>query len=269
MWAGLDDLSFISSERELSLSQCEFGVCYILTGCGHDTSIISRPSADDLGSLHVASDVAVVLGPASSTLGLAACPIYATAGLPLIVSTVHADALTECGSVFRTVVSAGEIGDTLANYLGHVLHGNEATVVYKDDGYGRPLASRFKDAAVRLGIREAEHAFSTAAEGDEIVRQILADPEQPPIILGMTYQDVVPILVALRRGHYRGSIFGTATMARASFNELFAGFPETRTDPGFFTNGAFAVSPVILDSANSATLAFADRYRARSGQEPS
>jgi len=217
----------------------------------------------------VASNVGIVLGPASSTLGLAACPTYATAGLPLIVSTVHADALTECSSVFRTVVSTGEIGDTLANYLGHVLHGTQATVIYKDDGYGRPLASRFKDAAARLGISDTEHAFSTVAEGDEAARQVLGDPAQPPVILGMTYQDVAPILAALRRGHYRGAIFGTATMARASFNGLFADDPETRTDPGFFTDGVYAASPVILDSANAKTLAFADRYRARTGQEPS
>jgi hypothetical protein len=134
---------------------------------------------------------------------------------------------------------------------------------------GRPLASRFKDAASRLGIHETEHPFSTAAQDEEVARQILADPAQAPVILGLTYQDIVPILVALRRGHYRGTIFGTATMARASFNELFTGYPETHTDAGFFTDGAYAVSPVILDSANAKTLAFADRYRARTGQEPS
>ncbi len=217
----------------------------------------------------VASGVGVVVGPTASTLGIAACPIYAAAGLPLIVSTIHADDITRCGSVFRTVVSTGEIGDTLANFLGHVLHGTDAAVIYKDDGYGRPLASRFREAATRLGIVVAEHAFATADDGQEAARKALADPAQPPLVLGMTYQDVVPILAALRRGGYRSPIFGTATMARASFNDLFAGYPESGKDPGYFSNGTYAVSPVILDSANARTLAFADRFRARTGQEPS
>lgn len=231
----------------------------------HSTEEGARQVAKDI----VASDVGIVLGPTASPLGLAACPIYAEASLPVIVSTIHADAITQCSSVFRTVVSTGEIGDTVANYIGRVLHGTQATVIYKDDGYGRPLAARFKAAANRLGINEAEHAFGTAHAGEEAARQALADPNQPPIILDMTYQDVVPILAALRRGEYRGAIFGTTTMARASFAELFSGYPEDRKDPGFFTDGVYAVSPVILDSANAQTLAFADRFRASTGQAPS
>src|SRR5262249_5195989 len=39
--------------------------------------------------------------------------------------------------------------------------------------------------------------------------------------------------------------------------------------PGFFTEGVYAASPVILDSGNAETLAFADRYRARFGRDPS
>jgi len=57
-------------------------------------------------------------------------------------------------------------------------------------------------------------------------------------------------------------------MAVDSFNTYFADQPEERKKPGFFTAGVYAVSPVIFDSSNAETLAFADRYRARFNREP-
>jgi branched-chain amino acid transport system substrate-binding protein len=85
----------------------------------------------------------------------------------------------------------------------------------------------------------------------------------------MTYEDAVPLMKAIRRRGYAGPILGTATMARSSFAELFAREPEEKRTPGFFTQGAYAVSPMILDSANADTLAFAERFRRRFGHEPS
>jgi ABC-type branched-subunit amino acid transport system substrate-binding protein len=216
-----------------------------------------------------AGDALVVIGPSSSALGLVACPIYAQNDIPVIDATLHADELTDNATTFRIVVSTGEIGEAMADYLGLVLHGQAATVLYKNNGYGRPLAARFKATAERLGIASSFHAFGPAAERTEATRLALADPAQPPIVLGMTYEDAVSVLAMLRREGYRGPIFGTATMARASFIDLFADQPEEHKTRGFFADGAYAVSPAILDSANAETLAFADRYRARFGQDPS
>jgi ABC-type branched-subunit amino acid transport system substrate-binding protein len=217
----------------------------------------------------VASDALVVLGPAVSPLALVACPDYATAGIVAIDATVHADAVTDSATTFRIVVSTGEIGNAQANYLARVLHAKRAIVLYRNNGYGQPLAAGFKRAADQLGVAASYQGFNSPAERDAAARVALADPGQPPLILGMTFEDAVPVMTALRRGGYRGLLFGTATMARASFAGLFAKEPEERTQPGFFTDGAYAVSPMILDSANAETLAFADRFRARFGTEPS
>jgi hypothetical protein len=52
------------------------------------------------------------------------------------------------------------------------------------------------------------------------------------------------------------------------FSPLFAGEPEERQTPGFFTEGIYAESPVVFDSSNAKTLAFADRFRNRFGRPP-
>jgi hypothetical protein len=85
----------------------------------------------------------------------------------------------------------------------------------------------------------------------------------------MTFEDAVPVLVSLRRQGASGPILGTATMVRAGFAELFKDQPEIQKLPGYFTDGVYAASPMILDSANADMLAFADRYRHRFGREPS
>jgi ABC-type branched-subunit amino acid transport system substrate-binding protein len=85
----------------------------------------------------------------------------------------------------------------------------------------------------------------------------------------MTFEDAVLLLMTFQRQGARGPILGTATMARAGFADLFKDQPEEKKTPGFFTDGIYAASPMILDSANADMLDFADRYRAHYGREPS
>jgi ABC-type branched-subunit amino acid transport system substrate-binding protein len=217
----------------------------------------------------VASDAAIVLGPARTPLAISACRTYGEAGLPIIATTLHADELTDNPTTFRTVISTGEIGETLADYLGRVLHGRKAIVVSIDNGYGRPLAERFKASATRQRMDVDYRAFATTEERDAIAQELGAAKDQDAIVLGMEYEDAVPVLMGLRRGGYRGLVMGTATMARASFGGSFANEPEEQGAPGYFTDNTYAASPMILDSANAEVLAFADRFQARIGHEPS
>ncbi len=53
MWAETDDLAPVSPERGFSLAQCGPGAPDSLTSYGRETPMISRRSADDLGSLHL------------------------------------------------------------------------------------------------------------------------------------------------------------------------------------------------------------------------
>lgn len=217
----------------------------------------------------VASEASVVLGPARTPLAISACKLYGEVGLPIIATTLHADALTENPTTFRTVISTGEIGEALADYLGTVLHARAARVLTIDNGYGRPLAARFRAAADRQGIGTSSYDFRTTAERDAMAVTLGAADASAPIVLGMEYEDAAPVLVALRRQGYRGLVMGTATMARANFSSLFAREPEEQGEPGYFTEGVHAASPMLLDSANAEILAFANRYRARFGREPS
>jgi ABC-type branched-subunit amino acid transport system substrate-binding protein len=217
----------------------------------------------------VAGDAAVVLGPARTPLAISACRIYGEAGLPIIATTLHADELTENPTTFRTVISTGEIGEALADYLGRIFHAQRAVVFSIDNGYGRPLAMRFKASATRQRMDVEYRTFSTTGERDQIARELAEVKDQAPIVLGMEYEDAVPVLIELRRQGYHGLVVGTATMARATFSSAFAKEPEEGETPGYFTENTYSASPMILDSANAEILAFANRYREHFGHEPS
>jgi ABC-type branched-subunit amino acid transport system substrate-binding protein len=216
-----------------------------------------------------ASDALVVVGPATTPMSLAVGPIYAEAGLVSLGTSATGDGVTVNATTFRASFSTSDGGEVLANYLRHILGGTRATVLFKDDGYGRPVADGFKRAAERLGIAATYHGFKTVPEVEAAALLAAAEPEQPAIILAMLDSDAVPALTTLRRQGARGAILGTNAIAGEFFNAYFAGQPEDRQRTGFFTDGVYAASPLMLDSGNAETLAFADRYRARFGREPS
>src|SRR3712207_7761745 len=76
-------------------------------------------------------------------------------------------------------------------------------------------------------------------------------------------------LRVLKRADVPGPFLATASFAYGGYARLFAAEPEERTTPGFFTDGLYAASPVLLDSGNAALLRFVERYRRQYGHEPS
>jgi ABC-type branched-subunit amino acid transport system substrate-binding protein len=163
--------------------------------------------------------------------------------------------------------STSEMGEALANRLRYVLGATRAVVIYHDNGFGRPIAEGFSRAAGRLGLAATYYGFTTTAESVECARLAVAEPDQPAIVLAMLDAVAKPVLVALRRQGTKSLVIGTPSIARDDFADSFAQEPESQKDPGFFTDGLYAVSPLIVDSANAETLAVAARFRARFGRD--
>jgi branched-chain amino acid transport system substrate-binding protein len=216
----------------------------------------------------IASDALVVVGPGTTTSALAAGPLFGEAAVAAVIPYAHGGGGASSPTTFRPVFSTAEMGEALANNLRHALGATRAVVISRDNGYGRPVAEGFRRAAERLGIAATYQSFNTPAEAVEFARQAAADPDAPAIVLGMIDPDAMPVLAALRRQGAKSLLIGTSALASDAFADNFAKEPEARTDPGFFTDGLYAISPLILDSANAETLAFAARYRARFGRDP-
>jgi ABC-type branched-subunit amino acid transport system substrate-binding protein len=237
-----------------------------------DLSVYDDHSTDE-GAIRAAQqadadNTVVTVGPALTSASLAAGLTYAEAGLASIVSTAHGDGVIGNETTFRSVFSTSEMGKSFANYLYHILNGRRAIVIFRDNGFGRPIAKGFKAEAEGLGITTSYLSFTTPAERETVAEQAAADPGKPAIILGILSDDAKPLMLTLRRRGAEGPFLGPSAIAGESFAKLFVDQPEEKETRGFFTNGLFTASPVMLDSAGAETLAFSNRFRARYGHDP-
>ncbi len=216
----------------------------------------------------VASQASLVLGPAFSFLTLAAGPVYAAAGLAVLPTTATADSITRNPTTFRVIFKNSAQGELLATYLSRVLGLRYAAVIAVDDGYGRTLQAGFESAANRLGIAADYFFFKTPADADQAVQSAAADPSRPAVALMMLDADAARILTMLRRLGVKAPVLGGDALGDEIISERLAAEPEEQRQRGSLTDGLYAISPMILDSANAETLAFAARFRARFGHDP-
>ncbi|HKM62851.1 MAG TPA: ABC transporter substrate-binding protein [Acidisphaera sp.] len=215
----------------------------------------------------VASRVALVVGSVFSFLSLAEGPIFAKAGiadLPIATS----DLITQNPTTFRVNFKNSEQGELIATYLSRVLGQSHVAAIWIDDGYGRTLQSGFATAATRLGLDATDAVFKTPAEAQTAAETVAQDPAKPAVALLMLDGPARRVLPTLRRLGVTAPIVGSDSQGGDLFAQRLAGEPEEQRRPGSLTEGLYAVSPMILDSANAEVLAFAARYRARYGHDP-
>jgi branched-chain amino acid transport system substrate-binding protein len=234
---------------------------------------IHDDKSSDGGAKEVAEQIATsaavtVLGPTFSTASLAAGPVYAAADLSALTPTATADSITKNPTTFRVIFTNTEQGETLAIYLSRVLRLKRAAVIVVDNAYGQSLQLGFQIAAGRLGIEAQYFVFKTPDEAEQIAHKVADDHSSPAVVFLTLDGDASRILTTLRRLGVHGPFLGGDALGDEIFSERFADLPEERQQRGYFTDGVYGIAPMILDSANAETLAFAERYRARFAHDP-
>lgn len=219
----------------------------------------ARRLAQDIGK----SEALVTLGPVSSHLALSSLDLYRQAGVPAILSTTHADDVTKYKNAFRTVISISELGDAISNYLFYAPGGRRFAG-------GVEAAAQNVDMGVEIIRFRGEKDRAEAIAATAAAAAALRPGERPghketSIILGMTYEEGVHVMLGLKRLGARGPFLAPAAFARAGFASLFKNEPEEKKKPGYFTEGLYVAAPVLMDSTNTRTLEFAQRYEKRYG----
>jgi branched-chain amino acid transport system substrate-binding protein len=215
----------------------------------------------------VAGDALVVVGPATTAMGIIVNPVFAEGGIACIGTTAAGDSLTDSATFFRGSFSTGESGGAIASYLRYVLGAPPAIVLLKEDSYGQQVAGGFRHAATRLGLAATYRSFKDVAGAEEAAREAASDPANPAIVLA-TIDEAAAIIKILRRSVVRGPVLGTNAIAGEFFARHFENEPEEQRRPGYFSDGVYAVTPLLFDSANAETLAFQTRFRSRYDKEP-
>jgi branched-chain amino acid transport system substrate-binding protein len=223
--------------------------------------------AREIASRIVASPAVLVLGPETSTQSLAAGPVYAEAGLTALTPTATDDAITESATTFRLLSKNTDQGEIIATYLARVLDKRQVAVIVPDAG-ASGLRQGFEVAADRLGIEAVYLSFKTTEEAEGVARQIATDASSPAVVFLTLGRQAARILPELRRLGVQGPFLGSDSLGQEGFAEGFFSLPEEQARRGAVTDGVYALSPLLLDSANAETLAFAERFRIRFGHDP-
>ncbi len=227
----------------------------------------SPETARDVAAQVAASRAVLALGPAISVASLAAGPVYAKAGLVSITTTATSDLITDNATTFRTVFKNSEQGEMLATYLVKVAGLRRAAIMVMDTAYGRTIEKGFRTAAERLGIEMKTYVFRPGENMEDGASSAAAEIAQWPVVLAMLDAEGARLLTVLRRLGMKGPFLGGDAFGIESFNTRFADLPEEKLHPGFFCEGLLGLTPMILDSANAEILAFAERFKARTGHD--
>jgi len=216
------------------------------------------------------SPALAVIGHPHSPVALAAVPLYQQGGMALLSSAAE-DSLTADHSVFFRIVPALETqGRASALYAREGLGLDKATILYRDDTFGRALRQSFTDefTAGRPAQVRAVALRPGAIDWDQVAAGLAADPAPGLILMAMQDYDASRFLVAKRHHGIAAPVMGPQAVAREVFVTLFKDQPEEATRPGLFAEGIYAMAPAMLDTANKDTVDFATAYEARYGTAP-
>jgi len=211
-----------------------------------------------------------VIGHPHSLVALAATPVYQQGGIATLSSAAEESLTTSHSVFFRIVPALDTQGRACATYVREALGLDKATVLYRDDDFGRSLLQSFVDQFTADG-KATVHAVvlpKGPVDWPGIVAGLAADPSPGMILMAMQDFDAKPFLVEKHRQGLMAPVIGSQAYARDLFITLFADEPEEKARPGIFAEGLYAMAPAILDTANKDTLDFATSYRARFGTMP-
>ena len=222
-------------------------------------------------------DIVSVIGHWASAATSVAEPIYAAAGLPVIVTAPAAPRSDSdaADGIYRTVFDDLEQTRFLANYLRNVVGQETVSIIHANTARGRDLAAAFDATYRRFGTKvlnywdyDPNNMAALTARADAIAQEIRDRKLTGHIFIQGGAPQAAKIAVALRQAKVRNGIVGLADMASTAFvsavqDALPAGEPAASV-----TNGMFVTTPLLFDTATEVAQNFRTDYLAEYGTVP-
>ena len=233
----------------------------------------SPDTARQIAAEIAASDALAVIGHPHSPVALAAALAYRDAGLAFLSTAAEDSIGHDNPAFFRILPGLTNQGGASAIYAREALAQGHATVIFRDDNFGRTLRESFtaEFAIPRGGGAGTVRAIalpSGTVDWAAIVAKVAEESPPGLILLAMQDYDARDFLVEMKRRHLVAPVMGPQAMAREVFVSLFKDLPEEKAIPGYFAEGVYAMAPAMLDTANKDTLDFAAAYQTRFAAAP-
>ncbi len=252
------------------------------------------------------SDITAVIGHNTSPTSLAAGPVYAQAGIPVLTANATSPAVTANNPwYFRTIWDNAQQAAVAAVYMDKMLGVQTVTVIHDNDAYGQSLADAFVAYwNTQLGLQvknifafgkrppaekpvaagamphqgrgengdgnDADDYWSLSVNSqlDELISELRLHGDPGMIFLATHAPEAAQIIKKLHDFGKQYPIFGGDALATQLFQNWFNTDPMEQRFPGYYTDGIYAVSHFLYDLAGARASAFLTAYREAFRTEP-
>nr|CRH04889.1 Membrane protein of unknown function [Candidatus Magnetococcus massalia] len=219
-----------------------------------------------------------VIGHSTSTLSLAAAPIYEAAKIPVVSVSSTADKLTRNRPWhFRTIFNDGLQGRFIAHYLKSALDQQRVVVINEAEDYGRHLGEQFIQAARAADLKvEARFTvdYNNAQNTQEVLQQAITalksiPEEQTTIFYAGATEFGQVTLKKLRDSGIEHRLMGPDTVALPSFPQLFVTKSQDWSEAIGYTDGVLVAAPLLLDFLGQRAQRMKSDFQVRFNTTPS
>ncbi len=241
---------------------------------------------DDKSNEHTAKKVAteiaspkkalLVLGHDYSSACIAAGEIYKQNEICAMTASASAEAITSDNEWYFRIIP-GNISQVnfIANYIRKALKSTSATIISDKDSYGSSLAEYFEIMAKKLGIDiKGKWGFDSSAQKPDTVLKKIAESidsaGDPGILfLAMHFPEAAETIRLLRDMGKKYPAIGPDSLSTGFFIEALKKYPKEQSNPGYYSDGILAISPLLTDVADKEAYFFRQSFIKKYREEPS
>jgi len=224
--------------------------------------------------------VLAIIGHWYSSCSIKAGTIYKENGIPAITPGATNIKVTDSEWYFRALFNDRSQGRFLANYTNKVLGHKTAAIIHEDLAYGSYLADIFEKTAKEIGMRIIfKEEFKIKSEKlDESLKSIIKRFERRKkqrkswknciLFMSTHATEGIKLVKMMRDAKFENPIVVPDSLASKLFSQGFNKFPEEKATPGYYTDGIYATSPLIFDTANEKAQLFKNTYEFKYNEDP-
>ncbi|MBF0203399.1 MAG: ABC transporter substrate-binding protein, partial [Desulfamplus sp.] len=224
-----------------------------------------------------------IIGHESSSCSINGGRIYKQHQIPALSPTSTDVMVTKDNEwYFRVTFNNDFQGRFLANYIAKVFHNNTISIIHEDLDYGANLAAIFKKTYQDLG-GIVQHVWQYELKDQTLdlrmkqyldlrLKQIVDELRDNAGNAGLIFLALHPpegfkLIKLLRDSGIQNPVLFAAGIDSPEFLKQFDESIKERANPGYYTNGMYAASGIIFDTADENVQAFMESYQLKYNEE--
>ena len=217
-----------------------------------------------------------VIGHHYSTCSTQAGQIYQKFQIPAITPTsTNVNVTKDNPWYFRTVVNDKLQTRFLAMYAKNIFpYRTRVSIIHEKMQYGHYLADVFKKSAKKTGIKiKYQWAFDNDSPDldkrlESIVRQLKKKRNAGIVFLATHATEGAKLLQLIKKYHVENLILAPDSFTSKSFRHALKHLPKAKENPGYYTNGMYVTTPMLIDMLNEKGQLFKHEFENSYHEEP-